>query len=183
MANDDDDEKQFNELMKRAQEAIDRSREASSSRKAPEARATENGLSDTLEDLRKQNAERFALSQKIRTDVHEVFMSTVGRPLQKHYAEVSAPSAVPFAEVGIAGKKGNLARPIPQFPNRAAWLKARLLERGWSKADPSNFGGPDRKTIEKILRGEAVRNDVLEKLVDALAKKHAKLSVVDVPQD
>ncbi len=89
MANDD--EKQFKEGMKRGQEALDRNREALSSRKASETRASENSLSVTLEDLRKQNAERFALSQKIRTDVHEVFMSTVGRPLQKHYAEVSAP--------------------------------------------------------------------------------------------
>lgn len=58
-----------------------------------------------------------------------------------------------------------------------------MLERGWGNADASMFGGPDRKTIEKIVRGESVRNDVLEKLADALAKRHAKVSVVDVPQD
>lgn len=182
MANDD--EKQFKERMKRGQEALDRSREALSSQKASEVRASENSLSVTLEDLRKQNAERFALSQKIRADVHEVFMSTVGRSLQnRSHSGVSASIDVPPAGVGVAGKKGNLARPISQFPNRASWLRVRMLERGWSNADASKFGGPDRKTIEKIVRGEAVRNDVLEKLADALSKRHAKVSVVDVPQD
>ncbi len=58
-----------------------------------------------------------------------------------------------------------------------------MLERGWSTADASKFGGPDRKTIEKILRGEAVRNDVLEKLAVALSKRHEDVTVVDVPQD
>jgi hypothetical protein len=77
----------------------------------------------------------------------------------------------------------NEKNPEPQFSNRAAWLKDRLLERGWSSSDPSKYRGPDRKTIEKILRGEAVRNDVLEKLADSLSRKHANVSVLDIPQD
>ncbi len=71
----------------------------------------------------------------------------------------------------------------PQFLRRASWLKDRLLERGWSNSDPSKYRGPDRKTIEKILRGEAVRNDVLEKLAEALSRKDAKVNVLDIPQD
>lgn len=79
---------------------------------------------------------------------------------------------------------GNGKNPEPQFRNRASWLKDRLLERGWSNHDPSKYGGPDRKTIEKILRGEAVRNDVLEKLADALSKKYAaEVSVLGIPED
>jgi hypothetical protein len=74
------------------------------------------------------------------------------------------------------------AAPIPQFPHRASWLGERLLERGWSNSDPSNHRGPDRKTIERILRGGAVRNDVLEKLAHALSAKH-NVSVLDIPQD
>jgi hypothetical protein len=67
---------------------------------------------------------------------------------------------------------------------RALWLKDRLLERGWGNSDPSSYGGPDRKTIEKILRGEAVRNDVLEKLAESLSSgKHAKVKVLDIPRE
>ena len=69
------------------------------------------------------------------------------------------------------------------FPVRASWLKDRLLERGWSNSDPSEYQGPDRKTVQKILRGEAVRNDVLQKLADALSQKHSKVNVLDIPQD
>jgi DNA-binding Xre family transcriptional regulator len=63
------------------------------------------------------------------------------------------------------------------------WLKDRLLERGWSNSDPAEYVGPDRKTVQKILRGEAVRNDVLQKLAGALSQKHGKVDVLDIPQD
>jgi hypothetical protein len=69
------------------------------------------------------------------------------------------------------------------FPVRASWLKDRLLERGWSTSDPAEHNGPDRKTVQKILRGEAVRNDVLQKLAEALSQRHAKVNVLDIPQD
>jgi hypothetical protein len=69
------------------------------------------------------------------------------------------------------------------FPARASWLKDRLLERGWSNSDPSGHEGPDRKTVQKILRGEAVRNDVLQKLADALSQRYGKVNVLDIPQD
>lgn len=78
------------------------------------------------------------------------------------------------------GGKG--AALMQRFPNRALWLKDKLLERGWSHSDPSEFGGPDRKTIEKILRAEPVRNDVLQKLANALSKT-TKVMVFDIPQD
>jgi hypothetical protein len=71
----------------------------------------------------------------------------------------------------------------PQFPKRASWLKDRLLERGWSNSDPSKYHGPDRKTIEKILKGTTVRNDVIERLAKALSSKPPKVSVLDIPQD
>lgn len=70
-----------------------------------------------------------------------------------------------------------------EFPKRASWLKDRLLERGWSNSDPSKYRGPDRKTIEKVLRGERVRNDVIEKLAEALSSKPPKVSALDIPQD
>lgn len=69
------------------------------------------------------------------------------------------------------------------FPSRASWLRDRLLERGWSNSDPAEYDGPDRKTIQKILRGESVRNDVLQKLADALSQRHGKVNVLEIPQD
>jgi hypothetical protein len=69
------------------------------------------------------------------------------------------------------------------FPARASWLKDRLLERGWSNSDPSGYEGPDRKTVQKLLRGEDVRNDVLQKLAHALSQRHDKVNVLDIPQD
>lgn len=91
--------------------------------------------------------------------------------------EVSiGPEAIPIIV------SANSRSPVPQFPERALWLHERLLERGWSTSDPYSHRGPDRKTVEKILRGEKVRNDVLEKLAEALSKKHGKVKVLDIPQ-
>ena len=69
------------------------------------------------------------------------------------------------------------------YRRRAEWLKHRLLERGWSTSDPYRQRGPDRKTVQKIIRGKPVRNDVLENLAEALSKKHGKVSVLDIPQN
>jgi len=92
-----------------------------------------------------------------------------------------APASVGPTE-SESGKTG-ISRPRElAFPRRASWLKERLLERGFSTSDPSKYGGPDRKTIEKILRGGSVRNDVLEKLADALSKKGGKVGVLDFPE-
>ncbi len=176
---EDYDEKGLDEVLKRGQEALDRFREARSSRK----RSTELPQDDVIEDLRKQSAERFALNQRIKADVHDLFMKVVSSGLEKqHDSEVPASSDVPTTQVKIASKTGDLEHQIPEFTNRALWLKDRMLERGWSNTDSSKYRGPDRKTIEKILRGEAVRNDILEKLADALSHRYAKVSVLDIPQ-
>ena len=78
---------------------------------------------------------------------------------------------------------GNGGKPIPQFQNRASWLKDRLRERSWNKHDLSRQRGPNHKTAQKILDGFAVREDVLEKLAEALSKKHGNVSLLDIPQD
>lgn len=78
----------------------------------------------------------------------------------------------------LFGKTVSIATPAtvrnPQisttFAKRAAWLESRLRDLGWSTSDPAAWGGPDRKTVEKILRGEAVKNGSLKKLADALSK-------------
>ena len=71
---------------------------------------------------------------------------------------IAAPAAVRAPQISTA------------FPKRAAWLESRLRDQGWSTSDPAGWGGPDRKTVEKILRGEAVKNGSLKKLADALSK-------------
>jgi hypothetical protein len=73
---------------------------------------------------------------------------------------------------------------VPAYPNRAKWLELRLLERGWSPNEVwQRWGGPDRKTIGKILRGSWVTNATLEKLCLALSKKFAKVDVGEIPTD
>jgi len=91
--------------------------------------------------------------------------------------------AIREAERTVDSTDRSAAKIEATFPARASWLKDRLLERGWSNSDPSEYQGPDRKTVQKILRGEAVRNDVLQKLADALSQKHSKVNVLDIPQD
>ena len=87
------------------------------------------------------------------------------------------------SEAELVGENGERVRPTSRFPNRAGWLKERMLERGWSNNEASKYGGPDRKTIERIIRCEPVRNEVLQNLAEALSKKHMKVSVLHIPQD
>jgi hypothetical protein len=93
----------------------------------------------------------------------------------------------------IANKKSSAESPIvapvvlPQkhadFLNRAAWLRERLRERGWTNNTPSQFGGPDHKTISRILSGRPVQDGTLDKLLSALNKveKLGKLRSEDIP--
>ena len=72
---------------------------------------------------------------------------------------------------------------LPSFPKRAAWLAERLHERSWNKHDLSRERGPDHKTVQKILDGLAVREDVLDKVANGLSAKKGKVNVVDIPQN
>ena len=96
------------------------------------------------------------------------------------WAKVPTPATKPSSGVAMTASGFPADR---QFPNRAAWLGDRLLERGWSNLDVAQFGGPDRKTVEKILRGDAVRNDVLVKLADSLSGHVGAVNVLDIPRD
>lgn len=78
---------------------------------------------------------------------------------------------------------GKAVGPIPQFPNRASWLADRLRERAWNKHDLWRQGGPHHKTVQKILSGLAVREDILQKVVDGLSTRNGKVTVLDIPQD
>jgi hypothetical protein len=78
-----------------------------------------------------------------------------------------------------------LRKPPPEFPNRVAWLKLELRKRGWSKYDISQQGGPDHKTVQKILDGAAVRPGVLKGLARALTedKKFPAVDLLVIPRD
>jgi hypothetical protein len=78
--------------------------------------------------------------------------------------------------------------PTLAFPKRASWLKARLRERSWNKHDVGRHNGPDHKTVQKVLDGRHVREDVLLKLADALSAAPGSLKLPsvkpsDIPED
>jgi hypothetical protein len=73
----------------------------------------------------------------------------------------------------------------PSFPKRAKWADDRLKEREWDWNHPSRFGGPDRKTVKKILAGKYVQIGALAKLVTALnrIRKGKNIEILDIPTD
>jgi hypothetical protein len=82
----------------------------------------------------------------------------------------------------------NLNAPLksqPEFPGRAKWLRDRLRERSWDHNKPNGFGGPDRKTVLRMLGGHRVSEDSLYKIVLALNKKkiNAEIKLLDIPND
>ena len=73
------------------------------------------------------------------------------------------------------------------FPARGAWLRARLTERAWDKHAVYRQGGPHYKTVQKILDGKSVQEDVLGKLATALSKAPASkklpaVKLLDIPR-
>jgi hypothetical protein len=68
---------------------------------------------------------------------------------------------------------------------RAAWVKDRLIERKWDHNRPQEFGGPDRKTMKKLLAGLPVHDGTLDKLIVALNKlpRGKTLAPADIPND
>jgi hypothetical protein len=79
-----------------------------------------------------------------------------------------------------------IVKPKNPFPNRAVWMATRLKERGWDKNSLYPCGGPDRKTVQKILDGRYVRAEIFKRLVDALnheKKNGVTLTVSDIPSD
>jgi hypothetical protein len=98
---------------------------------------------------------------------------------------IAATSPSPPEERKSRTQRAILVRPDAdaQFPGRAAWLRERLAERSWNRHDPARQRGPDCKTIDRILSGKAVREDVLEKLAKSLSAKIKTVSVLDIPRD
>jgi hypothetical protein len=98
-------------------------------------------------------------------------------------AESSKAASRAASETGGITTTGHSAGAgLPDFPERAAWLRGRLAERAWNRNDPLKHRGPDPKTIDKILRGETVREDVLEKLATSLSKKGKVVDLLNIPR-
>jgi hypothetical protein len=70
-----------------------------------------------------------------------------------------------------------------RYPARAAWLRARLGERGWNKHDLARYGGPDYKSTQKVLDGFPVQDGVLQKIAQGLSARRAKVTLTDIPQN
>ena len=72
-----------------------------------------------------------------------------------------------------------------RFPERANWLRRQLAARHWGAEHVIRHNGPDRKTLNKILAGKPVREDVLARLAAALSasKKAPQVSVADIPNN
>jgi hypothetical protein len=76
-------------------------------------------------------------------------------------------SDVGWAEYDESGNP----RKVQHFPNRAAWVRAKLSERGWNKHDLQGHGGPEHRTTQKILDGLKVQEGVLRKVITGLQSK------------
>jgi hypothetical protein len=72
---------------------------------------------------------------------------------------------------------------IPQaFPERAAWLKSEMRNRGHLTAYALHkAGGPDPKTIKRILEGKLVNPGKLELVASALSLRGPMVSISDIP--
>jgi hypothetical protein len=68
------------------------------------------------------------------------------------------------------------------FPNRAAWLKS-LMRGRTPYMFHKQFGGPDAKTITKILHGHSVSDHVLARLVAALNDAGHRVTFQQIPRD
>lgn len=95
--------------------------------------------------------------------------------------ELNVDSAPPQAAAAGSAAEAVSAIPGPAFPARGAWLQSELDKRGWTVHDPHRFGGPDYRTVRKILAGDPVAQVVLEKIASALSSKGGRVSVRDAP--
>lgn len=93
------------------------------------------------------------------------------------------PSAGNVSAGSDIGREQQPKRAKPTFPNRAMWLKTRLQERAWSKHDLALHGGPDHKTTQKIIDGIGVREEVLQKVAQALSTRKGNVDLLDIPSD
>lgn len=122
------------------------------------------------------------------TEVKAAVLASMAVAMKPLEAEGELPLLAPTgsedapAENGPAPLREDIGRTA--FPNRASWLAKRLHERVWSGHDVERYGGPNHKTVHKILKAEKVRVDVLPRLVEGLNACSLELPLVvlaDIP--
>ena len=84
-----------------------------------------------------------------------------------------------------ASQTGRARRSRETYGHRAAWLtdQLRAADHLTAYGLKKRFGGPDYKTIKKMLAGEPVGDDVLTKLMDALNAAGRRVTFSDIPRD
>ncbi|HJZ11882.1 MAG TPA: hypothetical protein VJ521_07020 [Acidobacteriota bacterium] len=95
----------------------------------------------------------------------------------------SRPTTAKHLSAAAARDQSRTVETDPEYPGRAAWLKGQMRLRSWNKHDVERHGGPNNKTVQRILNGVDVRVDVLEKLAAALCKNGDKIESTDIPEN
>jgi hypothetical protein len=127
---------------------------------------------------------RSALAEELGIKAEEVTIEQIIHAVARLLPQYPAITVIPVSQP--EGTKPPALAGSPEsaeFPKRASWLKARLKERNWGQSDITRHSGPDRKTIRKILSGEPVREDVLDRLARALSAKYHSVDITDIPSE
>jgi hypothetical protein len=69
------------------------------------------------------------------------------------------------------------------FPKRAAWLTAEMAKRSMTPYSLHKAGGPDPKTIKRILDGVPVREAKLVLIVNGLSHANDPVRLDDIPSE
>ena len=72
---------------------------------------------------------------------------------------------------------------VASYPGRAAWVREQMGIREMTPYRVRTVGGPDPKTVERILDGRPVGDQILYKLAKALSHDGQAVSYKDIPQD
>jgi hypothetical protein len=126
-----------------------------------------------------------------------IVVSSDDRALHAERTGASPPTLDQFAEhVGIALQHcpewqaflqltGRASAPLnATFPRRARWFKRQLeLAGNLTPNRLEDFGGPDGKTTKRVLKGFSARDDVLQKIIQALNDAGVRVKFEEIPQD
>jgi hypothetical protein len=122
--------------------------------------------------------------------LREIKLSDKWKAYLEELLEIAELQSAPMAKTAhdMASSRNTIklpSKPASRFAKRSEWTRTRLRERGWDHNDPHRHSGPDRKTMLKILAGEEVKEETLDKLVTSLNKKKTgpTVSLLDVPNE
>lgn len=169
-------------------------------------------FSDGLEELRLERLQQsrpLAPEERAALDAVRGRRETRDAELQMWVNTARAAGRLPAAqtpspEPSSEPKEKWGSRPVPsppqdadaeRFPNRAAYLASEMQKRSFVTPQRrrmvltangiEKLDGPSKHSVKKILKGESVREDVLEKLAKALTRADSSrpVTVVDIPSN